>query len=284
MAKSKNDGDIPATTATIATPAADEWGIPDWREPLNYGDVKRWTFYQWRWEFLRRRDDIRDCFIANANSSQKKWVDCHEQPFGTMMHTRWWVYAEKAGGILEPLLPHERGFVALISPEQAESFNLAYLPNPRFSDQPEELIAPLSDDGTVTVLDGLTAFRLTDFLKLAKLKVKDLYQLALSDFLNQSLVPIQRNEFAVVFDLERPLGPQLEVAKRNLKDLQTDRLGKAMQQRRHPKKWLAYLRTLDAREEGASWSEISALHQNTAGTEQTARDIWKAASALRFNF
>lgn len=38
---------------------AEEWGLPDWRDAASYGEVKEWTFMRWRWEFYRRRDDLR---------------------------------------------------------------------------------------------------------------------------------------------------------------------------------------------------------------------------------
>ncbi|MCC6000005.1 MAG: hypothetical protein JJU19_03970 [Pararhodobacter sp.] len=44
-----------------------EWGIPDWRDKLAYGDVGAWSEMRWRWEFRRRLDEFRaecDAIIA----------------------------------------------------------------------------------------------------------------------------------------------------------------------------------------------------------------------------
>jgi hypothetical protein len=95
---------------------------------------------------------------------------------------------------------------------------------------------------------------------------------------------MQDGECALIFDLDKPLSVQLEAAKEYLRECQTERHGKFLQHRRHREKRIGYLQTLDAREVGATWAEIAELHPNTAQTEQTARDIWVAADALRFNF
>mgnify|MGYP001562861386 CR=1 FL=1 len=86
------------------------------------------------------------------------------------------------------------------------------------------------------------------------------------------------------FDLDMPIRPQIEEAEAAIKEFQVHRNGKLIQKRRHSGKWLTYLRVLDARECGASWSEIATILPRTAGTEQTARDTWEQARALCFNF
>lgn len=41
-----------------------EWGIPDWRKPEDYGDTGSWNNDRWRWEFTRRWADYRADFEA----------------------------------------------------------------------------------------------------------------------------------------------------------------------------------------------------------------------------
>jgi hypothetical protein len=83
-----------------------------------------------------------------------------------------------------------------------------------------------------------------------------------------------------------------------LKSRQKTRHEKLTQQRQQPKKWLLCLRTLDAREGGKTWLEITETfyaqglldrRKDPSGgycapPPQAARDIGKAAKALRFNF
>jgi len=53
------------TDRTDKTPPATR-GTPDWRDAAAYGDVKRWTLGRWRWEFSRRRHDVRALFDERA--------------------------------------------------------------------------------------------------------------------------------------------------------------------------------------------------------------------------
>ena len=90
---------------------------------------------------------------------------------------------------------------------------------------------------------------------------------------------------AVVFNLNAPLGPQLSQAKNVLKVHQVMLHGKNLQIKRHPKKCLLYLRVLDAREDGASWQEITEIIPPYLQKQsQTARDLWNQATALCFSF
>ena len=88
----------------------------------------------------------------------------------------------------------------------------------------------------------------------------------------------------VDFDLSKPLGPQLAAAKEFLEECQQSVLGKKLQKRQHKSKWLTYLRVLDGREQGASWSELSEILLNMRDDPQAARDVYQQAEALRFNF
>ncbi|WP_170791664.1 hypothetical protein [Ruegeria lacuscaerulensis] len=91
-------------------------------------------------------------------------------------------------------------------------------------------------------------------------------------------------QITLTFDLTQPIPGQIDLAKRYLQEEQLAQIGQKVQWRSHKTKWLTYLRVLDAREDGASWSEIAALLIATAGNEQTARDTHNQATALCFNF
>jgi len=213
-----------------------EWGIPDWRDAASYGDVKRWTTDRWRWEFLRRRDDLRQEFDAGSAAEYQKQL-VH---FG--QHPEQFPY----GRALEPSEP---GFY-ITSMAIVAGLPCA-LPNPRIGDQPEYCIADPDPP--------------------------DIWNTYCSDDVPDGFLRFD-------FDLQKPLQPQVKMAAAALKRHQKKRLGKLLQVRRQPKRWFGYLRTLDAREAGASLAEISAFHPATAQTEQAARDTWNAADALRFKF
>jgi hypothetical protein len=273
-------------TGKTPTPAreVDEWGLPDWQHAAAYGDTKKWGFYRWRWEFYRRRDDLRACFDMNAEASFNRWKRYFRSEIGTFQRTRWDFYADDLGGISQPPHPSEVGFVAFIQPEDVARFGYLRLPNPRISEQNLKVITPHEDDGTVSVAVGEYSETIQETLTLFRQPLTDFQILALKEKAFYVPVPIGKREIAVVFDLTKPLSPQLSAVKRNLTEEQKKMYGKPLQKRRRPEKWLSYLRTLDARDDGAAWSTIAALHPHTAQTEQTARDIWEAANALRFNF
>jgi hypothetical protein len=251
-----------------------DWGIPDWRDAAAYGDVTRWTFNRWRWEFYRRRDDLRAYFDARAEETYQHWQR----------------YAGKPGFPAAHLRPDEPGFCAMVDDEALKRFSYPALPNPRIGDQPEMTIWPNEHDGAGSYIEGDSAgksgFRGTfgELLDLCDVTLTDEQRVMLRHALGSRPTPLEAGEMAVIFDLHRALEPQLAHAREMLRWHQSDIHGKPLQKRRHPAKRLGYLRTLDAREAGASWAEIAELHPNTAKTEQTARDIWDAANALRFNF
>jgi hypothetical protein len=263
MAKGKTDKPPPATTATTATRVANEWGIPDWRDAAAYGDVKRWGFMRWRWEFYRRREDLRAAFDSRAQETYDYYLKLHENPlYGTGRTLR----------------PDEPGFTAQSYYE--DPFGYCGIPNPRISEQPSDAIFAVMDyPGDNAIIRG----------KGARWPGTP-----------ETTVDLGDGELAVIFDLDKPLGPQLKRLKNELTVRQVSRHGAALQKRRHPAKWLGYLRTLDAREamQGESWREytdtlykhgILDRHKSPSGgycapPPQAGRDIWGAANDLRFNF
>lgn len=46
-------------TQTQGSKKLDKWGIPDWRDASAYPDPENTSDLQWKWEFLRRREDYR---------------------------------------------------------------------------------------------------------------------------------------------------------------------------------------------------------------------------------
>lgn len=107
-----------------------EWGIPDWRNPTAYGDVGAWTMERWRWEFFRRRDDLRAAFDdALAGDDPETFSDRTGHP-----------------GADSP------GFAVRIS--NPERFGYLRLPNPRIGNQPQERIVPVLDSISIRTTPG----------------------------------------------------------------------------------------------------------------------------------
>lgn len=231
---------------------ATEWGLPDWQDALTYGDTDSWEFMRWRWEFSRRRQDLRDAFDARAKETYEFYVDLYSDPQNAHLY-----------GVGRTLEPHEPGFTA--QSYEGDGFGYAGIPNPRISEQPSRV--------TFSSLDypgGHVRFN---------------YGWQKSVDGDPCRPVVEEHEVAAMFDLTKPLGEQLAAAKDFLERAQIKMQGQRVQKRRHKSKWLIYLRVLDGRECGATWSEIAHILPNsTARTEQNARDTWEQASALRFNF
>lgn len=105
------------------------------------------------------------------------------------------------------------------------------------------------------------------------------------DDLVQTAHPLSaEGKIAIVFDLSKPIGPQVANIKSELEWWQERCYGEVIPKDRvHFPKLPIYLRVLDASIHGASYSEIvDILPITSARTEQTARDMVKQAEALCF--
>jgi hypothetical protein len=101
-----------------------DWGVPNWLDQHAYGNTKRWSETRWRWEFIRRRQDSRQDFLAHKDGTVRFYKE---------------VYAKIDGYSGRILRPDEPGFVARV-PGCYERYGLAYLPNPAIGDQPFQTI------------------------------------------------------------------------------------------------------------------------------------------------
>jgi hypothetical protein len=215
-----------------------EWGIPDWRKPAAYGDVSGWRINRWRWEFLRRRDDLRQEFDSRCMTEYEHDLRLyHNRP--DMFHQR------------SPH-PNEPGF--FISTNRIHS-GAEKLPNPRIGEQRFHVIS--WSDRT----DARVQFICDD---------------------------PPDGFFRCDFDLSKPIKPQIETAEALLTEMQQKHHGKKIQRRKHPSKWLSYIRALDGREAGARWVEIagalSLSPTDPGNVVKAAEDTYKAANKLRLNF
>lgn len=198
-----------------------EWGIPDWQEPQAYGNTSDWSVMRWRWEFYRRRDDLRAYFDANAESTFRRCCIARgalpdgsnaTMPDGTK------------GNVLRP---DEPGFTADCDWQTAQRLGYAGIPNPRVSDQPDSVIFPRFDyPGCNTVF----------YLGKGKPWPAE----------PELEVPVCEGQVAVVFDLSKPLAPQMDGAKAWLEWEQSETQGEVKPRRKRKSKWLGYLRALDA--------------------------------------
>lgn len=264
--------------ANETTIELNEWGIPDWRNEKAYGDVEAWSTDRWRWEFFRRRDDLRKCFDERAEREYQSNQLLLNDPTICVD-----VFAGK---------PSDPGFTVGFD-ESRELFGYISVPNPRIGAQPDGVIKPIDSywsyrnviDGARRTGEEIPGRQVKDQLNSAGIALTADQERSLKFSLLKAFpVMLEPHEVAVKFDLNNPIEPQLKKAKDLLRSYQIRRVGKLIQKRKHTEKWLSYLRSLDAKEANASSSEIADIHTHTAQTAQTVRDILEQAEALCFNF
>lgn len=249
-----------------------EWGIPDWQKVESYGPVHEWNRKRWQWEFYRRRTVVREYFDMRAN-------DHYDDKLAFFQ-----VCPEAFKG-RPPRRPTDAGFVVGVADEDWNEIGYMSLPNPRISAQPDMAILPCSGAAKIRPVEpprcGCTVGEL---LEMFGVELSKKQQRRIKPDLQSYPVALKDGEVALVFDYNLPLEPQLRAAKSHLEDgYEWRELPK--QRRAQPDKWLTYLRVLDGRAEGASWSELAAvLPKSGQQTAHNARDTWKAATDLRFNF
>jgi len=268
MARDKTDKTDATLVATHATSAT--WGIPDWRDAAAYGDVKVWTLGRWRWEFFRRRDDVRTLFDERKERQYKDDFEKWERNSASTDLTQ-----DERAYILgkAPIKPDDPRFWVRCFPKEQEQFGYLGLFNPRI--------------GNVSNFDN-------------HVERLDSFEWAVSGERGGAVLQrtkLEKQHVVIAFSTDRPLARQLEDAGKYLKGLQKYRLGCHLKRPRHPTKWLGYLRTLDGKEAGATWAEMAETffsqglldrHKDPMGgycppPPQAARDKWEAADALRFN-
>ncbi len=249
-----------------------EWNVPDWRNAKSYGDTASWSQKRWRWEFYRRRKDVREYFEKYCEAEYRRKLEFFSVcpaafPLGRVQKV------------------DEPGFFVRVSTGDQFRIGYCYLGNPRIANQPDAILFP-ADQG-----EQISTYHFSDeqsdigqMLESAGVSLTDRQRRKLGNsFLRSYPIGLKKGQILVYFETNLPLAPQWKIAKQIIED-EYSFYGKPVQRRAHRQKWLGYLRTIDAREDGASWSEIAEIHPATAGNEQTARDIWEAATALRFNF
>ncbi|MBY6117839.1 hypothetical protein KUV64_01720 [Mameliella alba] len=263
-----------------------DWSVPDWRDGAAYGDWAAWSTDRWRWEFCRRCPDIRAEFDALLNDPQCSFVLVDGK--GEREH------------VITDLDSHLPGFM-VPSPLAKERYGYLLLPNPRVAEQPEQALRPFRVSDKKDLVDpSIPSVALVrDHLTTAQVELDDTQQAYVDLFFRDSYaVPLKTSQVAIRFDINKPLEPQLKAASETLKGLQKKRQGKLVQTRRHPEKWLSYLRVLDARDAKATWSEITKVFYEQGILERqrdpsggyrapepkAAHQLWKQADALRFNF
>ncbi len=222
-----------------------DWGLPDWRDPSTYGDTAAWSDLRWRWEFQRRRGDLMRDFEQYAPQA----AALRNADFVELGLTE--VQAQIAN----------EGFTT--APFGGQPYGYEGIPNPRISALPDTFLEFIS---TNRPSGGLHPYYAEDGVP------------AYPDG-----VQFMPDQAVWVFDLNREIDPQLATAREQLAKLQAEQ-AKIKRAKDHKAKWLTYLRVLDAREAGASLTEIAAILPDSHGRRdaQTVHNVIDQATNVQF--
>lgn len=221
-----------------------EWGVPDWRNADTYGDWRSWSNPRWRWEFCRRNWQLRFNFLYQAKRLTAAPLTKTE------------------------FLTFLRNLPFVILPNWVQSkFGYRVLPNPALSLEPPQdwLINP-----EPTVLPTWAPKPLRETFMEQGISFTGEVGWALGHLLHATPVFIGDGQFAFVFDMSRPLTPQIESAREQLRGRYLEAGIQPHPRDRLKDQRLALLRTLDAKAAGAHWRKIAELH----GISQTEQAVW----------
>lgn len=229
---------------------AKEWGLPDWRDEGSYtntfGPPDQWTDDRWRWEFKRRLPDYRAAFDKYVEQGREGTI--HRDSITRQDEKGRLIMVEPSHNTPTHVDDaNELGFAFAASDEHREQFGMFFLPNPRFSGQPNNAL--LFGDRL------MTASRDEDGRLIGEANWH--------------------------FDLTKPLKPQLKRCEDNLARLQNALKQQGLNEKKRADKWFQYLRILDASECGASYSEMLVLVPMKRKAPQSSRDTLAAAIAVR---
>ncbi|WP_295047463.1 hypothetical protein [uncultured Paracoccus sp.] len=231
-----------------------EWGVPDWRDRAAYGDYEAWTINRWRWEFYRRRHDLRADFDEAIGPDAINMTDFFN----------------------EGLSPDDPGFVACIP--DPRRYGYLRLPNPRIGDQPEGYIFPTYDHAGVSYTLGSGA-RPSDFYDPNAYRMEVCEGQAGVRFdLEKPLAPqFEAAKQALEREQERRLGQVLRAPR-----TPNDKAGGKLAH-----EWLQYLRVLDAADEmgdgiKGAWAVLEV--QGKYADKTAARALFRKANSLREKF
>lgn len=192
---------------------------PNWTDGSTYPQSESLNDTLWRWEFLRRRADYRQDWEKYYQSTYEYDVACANDP---NYPTR---YRKKV------FSPDHPAFKARM-PNSLEKYHLVGLPNPA-------ILKPwmLSFDskyGRIYFGQG------PDWLG-----GSEEVSLCLSEW-----------SVAAVFDLKKPLLPQMDKVKIDLLEWQEYQVGRNLERRKYRDEWPLYLRLLDAVDLGIPFRDI----------------------------
>lgn len=223
------------------------WGVPDWQDANAYGG-ENLTDNQWWWEFTRRRPDYRSAWERAEPAQSEEMID--------------------SGGEIYRFADDVDRFRL--------TFQLSTIHNPT---------RPMSQDQAVGNRFR-TNYGVSPRNYLAEQSNHPHISLALQEAAKRGKLEDASGLYRYNFDLSKPLTTQIETCKQLLEAIQNENEGHLLKKRPRKQNWTEFLRTIDARDAGATFSDVATTlwPQLIDKTPQSARDTHRAACELRDNF
>lgn len=250
-----------------------DWGVPDWTDGNAY--PRKLTVREWWWQFTRRRPDYRELWTIWAPQNEARIMRDRE------MHER---LAADQGDTIEIFLDR----APTDDPERLRmQFGMTMLLNPRKDFPAWEL-----SHHTYPLAGVIENERRSDtYFQVRRLVQEGEAGAAMLDKLygiaaRRDAVTVEAGLVRYVFDLSKPLNPQLQKAEKFLLAVQEERYGKQNTPKPNRQNWPNYLRVLDAVDAGIPYRQIGAVlwPKSTRRPEEQVRDNLNAARKVRDNF
>ena len=265
-----------------------EWGIPDWRDPNAYGDTTQWNKLNWRWEFIRRRDDYREDFLKSCRR------------FNEEMRGMIKSLDENRTKYVEALKEYQKELSGPLRQEVQDLIRAAMVPSEdteKLKGSALSLIVDESHPDSKICLEKssevLLKYRINPLQNPKKTPFEPRLEIAarlvgiaryFPGLASTDSFPLGEGEVAYVFNTKFPIEKQISSAKHMLERIQKSEYGHLARPREHPNKWFLYLRVLDAREANQSWAVIADTLFSPDAEPQKARDVHKQALAQSNRF
>ena len=225
-------------------------GEPNWMDGRTYPQPESLNDTFWRWEFLRRRADYRQDWEKYYQATYEYDVTCANDPSYPTRYRR------------KVVAPDHPAFKARM-PNSLEKYHLSGLPNPSIAKP--WMLSFDSNYGRIYFGQG------PDWLGGG-----EEISLCLSEW-----------RVAAVFDLKKPLAPQLEKVKTDLLEWQDHQVGQNLDRRKSRDEWPLYLRVLDGVELKVPFREIGRVLldiQEDDVSEARIAQLYKQACQISHHF
>ncbi len=224
--------------------------VSNWEDAATYPQPNSLNDTFWRWEFLRRRDDYRQDWEKYYLATYEYDVACANDPnYPTRYRKK--IYA-----------PDHPAFKARM-PNSLEKYHLSGLPNPAIA-RPLMLSFD-ANYGRIYFGQG------ADWMGTG-----EEVSLCLSEW-----------RVAAMFDLKKPLQPQIDKVTTDLLDWQKHQVGRNLERRKCRDDWPLLLRVLDGVEMGVPFREIGKKIleiQDEDAAEARITHLYKQACQISLHF